>query len=71
MNILNAGKKMVTKFAREDDGAQIVEYGMIIGAVSLALIGLLVTIGDSNFSGLVTRITTCLKGQATCGAAGS
>ena len=38
MNILNATQKMIVDFAQEEDGAQIVEYGLIIAAVSLALI---------------------------------
>jgi pilus assembly protein Flp/PilA len=67
MNILNATQKMVADFAREEEGAQIVEYGMIIGAVSIALIGALVLLKNNDFSGLVTRVQNCLSGLAACG----
>lgn len=66
MNILNATQKMITDFAREEEGAQVVEYGMIIGAVSIALVGALMLLNGSNFSGLVNRVQTCLAGT-TCG----
>jgi pilus assembly protein Flp/PilA len=66
MNILNATQKIVADFAREEEGAQIVEYGMIIGAVSIALIVALTALNGSNFSGLVTRVQACLQGGSTC-----
>lgn len=66
MNVLNATQKMVADFAREEDGAQIVEYGMIIGAISLVLIGLLAALGSSGgaFTNMVTKVKNCLGG--TC-----
>lgn len=66
MNILNATQKMVADFAREEEGAQIVEYGMIIGAVSIALILALTALNGSNFSGLVGRVQECLSGNTAC-----
>lgn len=64
MNVLNATQKMVADFAREEDGAQIVEYGMIIGAISLVLIGLLAALGSSSgaFTTMVGKVKTCLAG---------
>lgn len=64
MNILNATKNIVADFAREEEGAQIVEYGMIIGAVSIALVAALMVLKDSNFSNLVTRVQNCLGGTS-------
>ena len=64
MNFLNATKKMAADFAREEEGAQIVEYGMIIGAVSIALIVALMALNGTNFSGLVTRVQGCLAGTS-------
>lgn len=71
MNILSASKNMIAQFAREEEGAQIVEYGMIIGAISLVLIGLLATLRNQDFSGLVTKIQACLSGNASCATAPS
>jgi len=66
MNVLNATQKMVADFAREEDGAQIVEYGMIIGAVSLVLIAMLSALGSSGgaFTTMVGKVKTCLGGGA-------
>ena len=64
MNILNATQKLIADFAREEEGSQIVEYGMIIGAVSIVLLGALMVINNTGFSGLVTRIQSCLAGTA-------
>jgi pilus assembly protein Flp/PilA len=56
-------------FATEDEGAQVVEYALIIAVIS---IGLVIAIGDpdtglrSTFSTLVTRVTNCLTAGATC-----
>jgi pilus assembly protein Flp/PilA len=66
MNILNATQKVIVDFAREEEGAQVVEYGMIIGAVSIALVVALKALNGVAFSGLVTRIGNCLSGAATC-----
>jgi len=55
-------------FIREEEGAQIVEYGLIIAVVSLALIVALETL-PTNFgtasAGFIGRIVTCLTGS-TC-----
>ncbi|MGN6388545.1 MAG: Flp family type IVb pilin [Burkholderiaceae bacterium] len=56
-------------FAKEEDGAQVVEYALIIALVSIVLAALL---GDktnglgSAFASLVTRVKTCLGGTGTC-----
>jgi pilus assembly protein Flp/PilA len=61
MDFLNASQHMLAEFSREDDGAQIVEYGMIVGAVSLVLIGLLAALAtNSDFSTMVGKIANCL-----------
>jgi len=66
MNILNATQKVIADFAREEDGAQVVEYGMIIGAVSIALVVALKALNGVAFGNLVTRIGNCLSGATTC-----
>jgi pilus assembly protein Flp/PilA len=67
MDILNTMKTMAADFAREEEGSQVVEYGLIIALVSIALaIGLAKIAGASPFSALATRIATCLGGTGTC-----
>ncbi len=64
MNKLFSGIK---RFARDEEGAQIVEYALIIAVVSIALIVLLrgLTTTTGGFSGFITRVTNCLT-TATC-----
>lgn len=60
MNILNATQNMITNFAREEDGAQIVEYGLIIAAVSLGLITALSTLVSGSFTTFIGNVGTWL-----------
>ncbi|MGJ7917965.1 Flp family type IVb pilin [Massilia sp. LXY-6] len=66
MNILKASMEMLADFAREENGAQIVEYGLIIAAVSLVLIALLAQLGTSGgaFSLLRDNVASWLASSA-------
>lgn len=61
-----SAKAFTTNFAKEEDGAQVVEYALIIALVSIVLAGALAddTTGI-KFSELVTRVTNCFKGTCT------
>lgn len=59
-------KSGVANFARDEEGAQIVEYALIIAVVSIALIIALTSIGGTNMSTFIARVTVCLTGSATC-----
>jgi pilus assembly protein Flp/PilA len=52
--------KSIRSFAVEEDGAQVIEYALIIAVVSIALVIALRAITNSNFSGFINRINTCL-----------
>jgi pilus assembly protein Flp/PilA len=60
-------KHAIARFAQEEEGAQVVEYALIIAVVS---IGLVIALGGgtnsiaSKFGAFVTRVGTCLTG--TC-----
>ena len=65
MDILTTMKTLAADFAREEEGSQVVEYGLIIALVSIALaVGLSKIAGTSAFSALATKVGTCLSG--TC-----
>jgi pilus assembly protein Flp/PilA len=67
MDIVKTMTTLAVGFVREEDGSQVVEYGLIIALVSIALaIGLAKIAGSDPFSSLVTRIATCLGGTGTC-----
>lgn len=55
-------------FGKEDDGAQVIEYALIIAVVSIALVVALnaLTAGGGGFSQFITRVTNCLKTGGTC-----
>jgi pilus assembly protein Flp/PilA len=66
MDILNTMKTLAADFAREEEGSQVVEYGLIIALVSIALaIGLAKIAGSDPFSALATKIGNCLNGNCT------
>lgn len=55
----------VRSFAIEEDGAQVVEYALIIAVVSIALVIALRGITNGNFSAFIDRVNTCLT-SSTC-----
>jgi pilus assembly protein Flp/PilA len=65
--LINAIKNGTVKFARDEEGAQIVEYALIIAVVSIALVILLATLAGpaSPFTSFITRVKDCLT-TATC-----
>lgn len=64
---LKAAKQSIWSFAKEDEGAQVVEYALIIAVVSIALVLALKTaFGTTPFSTFLARVTKCLDGSATC-----
>jgi len=61
-------KKTLASLLREEDGAQVVEYALIIAVVSIVLV---LALGNSTsgissqFAAFVTRVGTCLS-TGTC-----
>ena len=52
---------MVRDFAVEDEGAQVVEYALIIAVISIALvIALRGLTNGTGFATFINRVTTCL-----------
>ena len=62
--LLKAANKSIRNFSREEDGAQVVEYALIIAVVSIALVIALRALTGTSFSTFITRVGTCLTG--TC-----
>ena len=58
-------KSGMASFARDEEGAQIVEYALIIAVVSIALIIALTAIGGTNMSTFIARVSSCLT-TAVC-----
>jgi pilus assembly protein Flp/PilA len=62
---MNQIVKFVRTFAREEDGAQVVEYALIIAVVSIALVIALASIAGTNFQDFIDRVDACLT-TAVC-----
>jgi pilus assembly protein Flp/PilA len=50
----------IRSFAVEEDGAQVIEYALIIAVVSIALVVALRGITNGNFSTFIARVNNCL-----------
>lgn len=55
----------VRRFMRDEEGAQVVEYALIIAVVSIALVLALQGLTNGNFATFIARVNDCLTG-ATC-----
>jgi pilus assembly protein Flp/PilA len=64
-SIFNKFNAAAVRFAKEEEGAQVVEYALIIAVVSIGLVTAL-NLLDNNFGTFVTRVTTCLTAGSTC-----
>jgi pilus assembly protein Flp/PilA len=56
--------RAICSFAVEDDGAQIVEYALIIAVVSIGLTVALGGMNNGSFATFIARFNTCLTGNA-------
>lgn len=55
---------MLTNLLRDEDGAQVVEYALIIAVVSIALVIALQALGGGSFNTFIGRVTNCLTTNA-------
>ena len=60
--LIKAIKSGAVNFIRDEEGAQIVEYALIIAVVSIGLVIALMAIaaGGGPFSDVIDRVTVCL-----------
>lgn len=63
---MNKLVQRVQTFVREDDGAQVIEYALIIAVVSITLVVALRDLNGNNFSTFITRVGTCLTNGTAC-----
>jgi pilus assembly protein Flp/PilA len=61
--LIKAIKNTAVNFIRDEEGAQIVEYALIIAVVSIALVVLLATLTTSGgMTAWIGRVKNCLDG---------
>jgi pilus assembly protein Flp/PilA len=63
--LLNTASRSIRSFARDEEGAQVVEYALIIAVVSIILVVALRALGGGSFTTFIGRVNTCLT-SATC-----
>jgi pilus assembly protein Flp/PilA len=61
---MNTLLSSIRSFAIEDDGAQVVEYALIIAVVSIALVIALRGLTNGNFATFIARVNNCLTSNA-------
>jgi pilus assembly protein Flp/PilA len=72
MNQLNMSKLLIAikngavDFGRDEEGAQVVEYALIIAVVSIALVIALQGLGGGAFASFISRVSTCLSPGGVC-----
>jgi pilus assembly protein Flp/PilA len=64
--LLKTAGQSIRSFVQDDDGAQVVEYALIIAVVSIILVVALRNLTGTSFSGFITRVATCLTTSASC-----
>ena len=64
-NFLNTVNNSIRSFAKEEDGAQVVEYALIIAVVSIGLVLALRGLGGGQFTTFIARVGTCLGMTST------
>jgi pilus assembly protein Flp/PilA len=64
-SIFNKFNAAAARFAKDEEGAQVVEYALIIAVVSIGLVTALDLLGGADFTTFVGRVGDCLT-TATC-----
>jgi pilus assembly protein Flp/PilA len=64
--LLKAARQSIQSFAQDDEGAQVVEYALIIAVVSIILVVALRNLTGTSFNGFIQRVATCLTTSASC-----
>ena len=62
--LINAIKNGAVNFSRDEEGAQVVEYALIIAVVSIVLVLALQGLGGGMFTTFIARVTNCLTTAA-------
>jgi pilus assembly protein Flp/PilA len=64
--LLKAVNQSVQSFAHDEEGAQVVEYALIIAVVSIILVVALRNLTGTSFNGFITRVANCLGTSVAC-----
>ena len=65
-SFLKSAQQSIRSFGRDEEGAQVVEYALIIAVVSIILVVALRNLTGTSFNGFIARVATCLTTSASC-----
>ena len=65
-SFLKSASQSIRSFAHDEEGAQVVEYALIIAVVSIILVVALRNLTGTSFDGFIGRVATCLTDSASC-----
>jgi pilus assembly protein Flp/PilA len=60
-------RKLVTRFAKDEEGASLVEYGMLVGLIAVVCVGAVQTLGtgiNNIFGAINTALTAAIAAFA-------
>ena len=63
---MNTLRNWMGSFVSDEQGAQVVEYALIIAVVSIALVIALAAMDGGAFANFITRVENCLTAGQTC-----
>ncbi|MDB5854722.1 MAG: Flp family type IVb pilin [Herminiimonas sp.] len=64
--LYTAMNRSARSFAKEEKGAQVIEYALIIAVVSITLVIALRDLTGASFTGFIGRVATCLGSGPAC-----
>ena len=62
---MNANSLLLTRLMYDEEGAALVEYGLLVGLIACACVAILTTLGhdiSSLFDAIATKLTTVTSG---------
>ena len=65
-NFLNTINNSISSFVKDEEGAQVIEYALILAVVSLVVIVALASISGEPITTMVAKIVACFGGAAAC-----
>lgn len=66
-NIAQQFGNSLQSFVQEEEGAQVIEYALVVAVISIALVILMKSsISSTLFSTWLARVTACLGGTGAC-----
>ena len=64
-NFLNTVNNSISSFVKDEEGAQVIEYALILAVVSLIVIVALARVSGLPITTMVNKVISCMGGTCT------